>query len=29
MVFHVTGLTVTLIGEHVSLHAGVNKDTAQ
>jgi hypothetical protein len=29
MVFHVIGLTVTLNGEHVSLHAGVNKDTAQ
>jgi hypothetical protein len=29
LVSHVTGLTVTLNGEHVSLHAGVNEDTAQ
>jgi hypothetical protein len=26
LVQHVTGLTVTLNGEHVSLHAGVNED---
>lgn len=29
LVLHVTGLTVTLNGEHVSLHAGVNEDSAQ